>query len=86
MLSLAEYRELALEASSRCRDCGASLRRRPIEHYPHSRGWRVTDFAEKLWLYITCGRCGYGWALWKLGVPQHEEVFPHETDDDRATA
>ena len=40
----------------------------PIEHYDHDGGWRVLGFKERQWLYITCPKCSYQWALWKLGV------------------
>lgn len=43
----------------------------PIEHYDHDGGWPVLGFKERQWLYVTCPRCGYQWALWKLGVSRN---------------
>ena len=48
--------------------CGADLTGQPIKQYPHSEGWTVQGFEEKQWLYVTCPKCGYDWAIWKLGV------------------
>lgn len=53
-----------------CRWCGADLSEEPIRAYPHSAGWTVLGFEEPQWLYIVCPRCGYQWALWKLGFPR----------------
>jgi hypothetical protein len=45
-----------------------------IKGYPHSGGWKVPSVAGDpdedglFWLYIRCPKCGYEWALWKLGV------------------
>jgi len=51
--------------------CGfKGLKGLPIEHYDHDGGWPVEGFKEKQWLYVTCPKCGYQWALWKLGVPR----------------
>lgn len=44
------------------------LMNEPIEHYDHSGGWTLDGFKEKQWLYITCPKCDYQWALSKLGV------------------
>lgn len=44
------------------------LSKLPIEHYDHDGGWAVKGFKELQWLYVTCPRCGYQWALHKLGV------------------
>jgi hypothetical protein len=40
----------------------------PIKAYPHDGGWKVKGLDGLWWLYITCPKCGYDWALWKLGV------------------
>lgn len=41
-----------------------------ISMYPHEGGWPVEGMDKKQWLYIHCQKCGYEWALWKLGVPR----------------
>lgn len=52
--------------------CGYdSLKNLPIEYYPHDGGWLVQNFKEKQWLFVTCPRCEYQWALWKLGVERN---------------
>jgi hypothetical protein len=64
--------------STQCNDPrhkkSVELRYLPIKGYPHSGGWKVPGVAGDpdedglYWLYITCPRCGYDWAIWKLGV------------------
>ena len=44
------------------------LGNKPIRAYPHDGGWKVPGLNGLWWLYITCPRCGYEWAIWKLGV------------------
>ncbi len=50
-----------------CRWCGELLPAK-VEYYEHSGGLIVDGFAEKLWLYVTCTKCKYQWALRKLGI------------------
>lgn len=51
--------------------CGfVGLNKLKIEHYTHNGGWIVEGFQDKQWLYVTCPKCGYQWALWKLGIPR----------------
>lgn len=52
----------------------------PILYYPHSGGWPVPGLAGTYWLYITCPKCGYQWALWKLGVPRTLQVGEDASD------
>ena len=63
ILTLGDYE---LKCPNICPDCGGWLG--PIEHYEHSGGWAVAGFEKHQWLYKTCQKCGYQWALWKLGV------------------
>lgn len=44
------------------------LNAEPIKGYPHDGGWPVVGLQGLWWLYITCPKCGYEWAIWKLGV------------------
>ncbi len=37
-----------------------------VEMYEHDGGVFVEGEKEKQWVYFTCSRCGYQWALWKL--------------------
>jgi|GEM_PF-4318424 len=53
---------------NKCGWCNVDLSAVPISGYPHSAGWKVEDHAHKMWLFKTCPKCGYDWALWKLGV------------------
>lgn len=66
-MRLSECRAEVLRKHPGCPDCGASFAKTEIEYYPHARGWRVDVFEERQWLFMTCGGCGYGWSLWKLG-------------------
>lgn len=54
--------------TTRCPDCGESLKGEVILAYPHEHGWTVEGCEEKQWLFIRCPKCEYPWALWKLGV------------------
>lgn len=51
-----------------CAYCGTDLTGLPLYAYPHGAGWTVKDLDAKQWLYIHCPKCGYDWAVWKLGV------------------
>ena len=48
--------------------CGSPLYADDLEGYPHDGGWTVDNMRDKQWLYIPCRKCGYGRAIWKLGV------------------
>lgn len=69
VLTLGDYE---LKCPNICPDCGGWLG--PIEHYDHSGGWVVAGFEKKQWLYKTCQKCMYQWALWKLGVLREQET------------
>ena len=58
--------EIAKNVCSFCNYSG--LQDLPIKHYDHEGGWLVKGYRERQWLYVECPRCGYEWALWKLGV------------------
>lgn len=60
------------DKAPRCEWCRAPLRG-PIQHYPHPGGWKVAGEEGRQWLYVVCPKCGYQWALWKLGFPREEE-------------
>jgi len=66
--SLEDYRKQIKDDKCSCGYVGLSKLR--IEHYDHDGGWPVEGFEEKQWLYVTCPKCGYQWALWKLGIPR----------------
>ena len=53
-------------AQQKCPRCNVKLGY--VEHYPHSGGWRVDGLEPRQWLYKNCPKCGYDWALWKIGV------------------
>ena len=66
LLSLADYQKQITRTDCRCGFIG--LDKLPIECHVHSGGWEVDGFLLKQWLYVTCPKCEYQWALWKLGV------------------
>jgi len=68
--TLRQYAE-AIE-TTKCRLCGRSLLRRPVDHYDHPEGWPVHGFNKLQWLSIKCPKCDYDWSLWKLGLPRYE--------------
>jgi len=47
-----------------------SLQGEAIHAYPHDAGWKVKGIQGLHWLYIICPKCGYQWALHKLGLPR----------------
>jgi len=53
-----------------------------LRGYRHADGWPITwgDMTVKFWLYVTCPKCKYEWALWKLGVPRDLEFPPQEKE------
>ena len=55
----------------RCRWCDIDISQEPVKGYPHTEGWLVGP--QKLWLYVTCPKCDYDWALWKLGLSRRAE-------------
>jgi len=68
-MKLEDFSKLII--TDRC-SCGfKGLSKLPIEHYDHSGGWKVDGFLKRQWLYVTCPKCEYQWALWKLGVPRN---------------
>lgn len=67
MLTLEDYEKLVKEKT--CRWCGGHLG--AIEYYDHSAGWIVKGFQKRQWLYKTCLKCSYQWALWKIGVSRN---------------
>jgi len=69
MKTLEEYEKLL--KGKTCKWCNTPLPTK-IEHYPHDGGWWVQGHFTRLWLYVTCPKCGYQWALWKLGIPKVE--------------
>jgi len=51
-----------------CRWCQADLNL-PTYGAPHDGGWNVPGMGLN-WLWLHCDKCGYDWALWKLGLPR----------------
>jgi hypothetical protein len=67
--TLNDYDQRATELTGgKCPTCEGVLGY--IENYDHNGGWNVEGFQRKQWLYKTCRKCGYQWALWKLGIPR----------------
>ncbi len=62
--SLIDYEDMIKDKN--CSYCNGHLG--GIEYYPHDGGWLVDGFSERQWLYKTCMKCGYQWALRKIGV------------------
>lgn len=63
------YKQIKIDT---CKWCDYSpLSSETIKCYEHEGGWIVDGFTKRMWLFITCPKCDYEWALWKLGVPRH---------------
>lgn len=74
MTTLEEYARMVQDKN--CASCDKPLavghnRVVRVEFYDHDGGWEVEGFYRLQWLYVTCRRCGYENALWKLGVPRN---------------
>jgi hypothetical protein len=52
-------------------NCGQDLTGEPILRYDHDAGWKVKGIEKRQWLFITCPKCAYEMALWKMGVPRN---------------
>ena len=65
--TLAEYEQITPKDCRWCEDKGKGTLG-PLEYHDHSAGWPVKGFEKLQWLYRICSRCGYQWAIWKLGV------------------
>ena len=46
--------------------CGEPIKAEHVHSYDHQGGIEVEGFANKQWVYATCPKCGYSWALWKI--------------------
>ena len=67
MKSLEDYQKEFDSRTIGCKFCGAEIEGF-IEHYEHSGGYVIEGFIMKQWLYVTCWKCRYEWALHKLGI------------------
>ena len=66
-MNIKDYNKLIKE--NICRFCGyEGLKHLKIHSYDHDGGWSVQGYDRKQWLYVTCPKCCFDWALWKLGV------------------
>lgn len=38
-------------------------------------GWDCSGmgFSKPQWIHVKCPKCGYGWSIWKLGVPRNQK-------------
>lgn len=63
-VSLESISDLIAAKMSNCPTCQGKLGE--IEFYEHDGGVNVKDFLKRQWVYFTCKKCGYQWALWKL--------------------
>lgn len=65
MISLDEINQLVKQQDLLCR-CETPISKSRIKCYPHEGGIPVSGFVGKQWVYFSCQKCGYDWALWKL--------------------
>ena len=66
VMSLEEIGELIENRHKTCHWCDQPLTASDVDCYPHDGGIPVYGFHVKQWVYFTCRKCGYQWALWKL--------------------
>lgn len=45
--------------------CGNTITLNEFQGYPHDGGLSDGE-GTKLWVYATCKKCNYQWAVWKL--------------------
>jgi len=64
--TLGEIGERIEKAGVKCRWCETEIKAINIESYPHEGGIEVNGYSKKQWVYFTCPKCDYQWALHKL--------------------
>lgn len=68
--SLERIREMMKHAEKKeCCKCGKPLNPANLEYYDHEGGYDLPGFGKPQWLYHQC-KCGYGYSLWKLRIPE----------------
>jgi hypothetical protein len=64
MTSIDDFRTFL--ATKTCTHDNASLKNGKVAYYRHEGGIDI-DGKGKVWLYVECPKCGYGWSFKKLG-------------------
>jgi len=54
-----------------CNFCRGKIFLPNAMYYKHDGGWKTSLFDEKIWIYITCKKCGHEWSLTHLGVKRN---------------
>lgn len=65
-MRLVDFATAFIQKDVRCKHCGSFFRPSSVHCYPHANGYEVEGYVDKQWVYLTCPKCGYQWALWKL--------------------
>lgn len=68
-----DLRVLITKSKATCL-CGEKLYGSNLNWYEHSGGLKLEDDKEKQWYYVTCDKCGYDMAIWKIGAELGEAV------------
>ncbi|WP_048181333.1 DUF6011 domain-containing protein [Methanosarcina sp. MTP4] len=72
--TLAEISRRARVANRKKCDCGKSLVSGEVKTYDHDCGETLAGFSHPQWVYLTCPKCGYQWAYWKLRGPSLKDL------------
>lgn len=71
--TLEKIAKALIQQDAKCVMCHTSFKDQNIENYDHSGGIPVKGLAQLQWVYMTCQKCGYQSALWKIfGLLQRE--------------
>jgi len=65
-MNLAKIAKTLVSKGAKCIMCGTLFSERDIESYDHGSGISVKDYDKPQWVYMTCRKCHYQSALWKI--------------------
>ena len=67
VLSVSAIAEKIEALGLECHWCGETIKAHSVDYYEHNSGIAIKEtFPKKAWVYFSCVKCGYQWALWKL--------------------
>lgn len=58
--------------------CGTSISRGSLETCDHPGGYPLKGFGRPQWIWVTCPKCGYQMAYWKLHAPPLDDLSPED--------
>jgi len=80
-MNITDFGKALDKLKPKCSWCETDLTGKPIHSYDHDGGWKVEGFTLKQWLYVSCPKCNYDWAIWKFGISRSMGDNPTEKED-----